>query len=70
MEMTESMARKAALQLAATLLSQAADDREGDHFQRLRQSGASVASVERLRHEMRRLAEEWRAEARRPDSLA
>jgi hypothetical protein len=66
-EITEGMARKAALQLAATLLSQAADDREGDHFQRLRQAGASAASLERLRQAMRRLAEEWRAAARRPD---
>lgn len=68
MEMTEGMARKAALQLAATLLSRAADDRDGDYFQRLRQAEACEATLERLRLAMVHLEEEWRAAARRPDA--
>lgn len=64
MHMTEAKARKAALQLAATLLSQAAGDREGDHFQRLRRAGASEPDLEQLRLGMVGLVGELRTEAR------
>ncbi len=65
MELTQAKARKASLQIAVSHLSQAADDREGPHFQRLRQSGTSVDSLVRLRLEMLQLSGDLRAEARR-----
>ncbi len=66
MHMNEIKARKAALQLAATLLSQA-DDRESPHYLRLRQAGASERDLEQLRLGMEGVVEELRIEARRAD---
>lgn len=70
MHMTEAKARRAALQLAATLLSEAADDREGLHCLRLRRAGASERDLEQLRLGMASVVEELRAVARRADPPA
>lgn len=67
MYMTGAKAREASLQLAATLLSQAAGDRGGDVFQRLRRAGASERELEVLRLEMVAVVDELRAQARRAD---
>lgn len=70
MHMTETKARKAALQLAATLLSKAADDRESLPYLRLRRAGATEHDLEQLRLGMVGVVEELRATARRADPPA
>lgn len=70
MHMTETKARKAALQLAATLLSEVAGDRESLPYLRLRRAGASEHDLALLRQGMVGVVEELRTEARRTDPPA